>query len=275
MEIIELKNLTKYYGKHLGIENISLTVKKGEMFGFVGPNGSGKSTTIRVLLNLIFKTSGDSFVFGLNTTTDSDKIKMKTGYVPAEVNYYESMNVQDLLLLTLKLAKSNKYQKIDELCQYFELNKKRKIKELSFGNKKKLAVIQALIREPELLILDEPTNGLDPLVSNHLFDLLMELKKMGTTIFLSSHNLTEVEKYCDRVAIIKGGKIILIDEISKIVGKTKNHIRIRTKDHQLLEYDTDQDINVVMKEISQMDIDDVEIRKSTLEEDFLGYYEVK
>lgn len=275
MNIIELNNLTKYYGKHLGIDGVNLSVYQGEIFGFVGPNGSGKSTTIRLLLNLIFKTSGSAHLFGLDTEKNSKEIKRKIGYVPSEVNYYEFMRVEDILILALKLSSNRKTNKIDELCSYFELDKKRFVKELSFGNKKKLALIQALIREPELLILDEPTNGLDPLMQNRLFDLLIKLKEEGKTIFLSSHNLNEVERYCDRVAIIKKGKVILVDQVSKIIKNSKKHILVKTKDNKLIEYDTDKDINELIKELSKMDLLDIEIRNTTLEEDFLEYYEVK
>lgn len=275
MGVIELKNLTKYYGKHLGIEDVNLTIEQGEIFGFVGPNGAGKSTTIRLILNLIFKTSGEAKLFGLDTEKDSKEIKKKIGYVPSEVNYYEFMKVEDILKLTLKLCKCGDKQSIGELCSYFELDKKRVVKELSFGNKKKLAVIQALIRNPELLILDEPTNGLDPLMQNRLFDLLIKLKNEGKTIFLSSHNLNEVERYCDRVAIIKKGKVILVDKVSNIITNSKKHIRVKTNNNEIIEYDTDKDVNEIMKELSSMELLDVEIRNTTLEEDFLEYYEVR
>lgn len=270
--MIETKHLSKYYGKHLGIDDVNLLTEKGEIFGFIGPNGSGKSTTIRLLLNLIYKTDGESYIFGLDTEKKSKEIKRKIGYVPSEVNYYEFMKVRDLLQLTKRFYSFITNNDINELCEFFEIDQKRKIRELSYGNKKKLAIIQAVIRKPELLILDEPTNGLDPFMQLKLFELLQQLKNHGTTIFLSSHNLNEVQKYCDRVAIIKEGKIILVDHIEHIMNQTKRHVRVTTKDGEIKEFESDKNPNEIIKDLSSMDLVDIEIRKSTLEDDFLGYY---
>lgn len=270
--MIETKHLSKYYGKHLGIDDVNLLTEKGEIFGFIGPNGSGKSTTIRLLLNLIYKTAGESYIFGLDTENKSKEIKRKIGYVPSEVNYYEFMKVRDLLQLTKRFYSFITNNDINELCEFFEIDQKRKIRELSYGNKKKLAIIQAVIRKPELLILDEPTNGLDPFMQLKLFELLEQLKNHGTTIFLSSHNLNEVQKYCDRVAIIKEGKIILVDHIDHIMNQTKRHVRVTTKDGEIKEFESDKNPNEILKDLSGMDLVDIEIRKSSLEDDFLGYY---
>lgn len=270
--MIETKHLSKYYGKHLGIDDVNLLTEKGEIFGFIGPNGSGKSTTIRLLLNLIYKTAGESYIFGLDTENKSKEIKRKIGYVPSEVNYYEFMKVRDLLQLTKRFYSFITNNDINELCEFFEIDQKRKIRELSYGNKKKLAIIQAVIRKPELLILDEPTNGLDPFMQLKLFELLQQLKNHGTTIFLSSHNLNEVQKYCDRVAIIKEGKIILVDHIDHIMNQTKRHVRVTTKDGEIKEFESDKNPNEILKDLSGMDLVDIEIRKSSLEDDFLGYY---
>lgn len=270
--MIETKHLSKYYGKHLGIDDVNLLTEKGEIFGFIGPNGSGKSTTIRLLLNLIYKTAGESYIFGLDTEEKSKEIKRKIGYVPSEVNYYEFMKVKDLLQLTKRFYSFITDDDINDLCEFFEIDQKRKIRELSYGNKKKLAIIQAVIRKPELLILDEPTNGLDPFMQLKLFEVLQRLKNHGTTIFLSSHNLNEVQKYCDRVAIIKEGKIILVDQIDHIMNQTKRHVRVTTKDGEIKEFESDKNPNEIIKDLSNMDLVDIEIRKSSLEDDFLGYY---
>jgi ABC-2 type transport system ATP-binding protein len=188
MTVIEINNLTKAYGKKRGISNVNLRVNRGEIFGFIGPNGAGKSTTIKVLLNFIFPSSGEAKILGMDCVTDKK-------------------NVDDT------------YMK--ELCKTFEVELTKNVSELSLGNKKKVAIVQALIHKPKLLILDEPTNGLDPLMQQKLFKTLLKIREEGTTIFLSSHNLTEVEEFCDRVAIIKEGKIIEVRSIEDLLIEEK------------------------------------------------------
>lgn len=215
MAIIDIQNLKKYYGKSCGVEDVTLQVNEGEIYGFIGENGSGKSTTIRVLLNLNFPTSGSVRMLDMDCTKESKKIKEFVSYVPSEVVYYPTMKVRDLLKFALKLSPNGSIEDIERLCNYFDLEQFRLIKDLSLGNRKKVSIIQALIKKPKILILDEPTSGLDPLMQDKLFEVLLKEKASGMTIFLSSHNLSEVEKYCDRVSIIKSGKIVFEKELER------------------------------------------------------------
>ena len=283
--IIEIKNLCKNYGKARGVTKVDLEVYEGETFGFIGPNGAGKSTTIRTMLNFLFPTSGEIKIFGLDVITNSSVIKSEIGYVPAEVNYYDHMKVIDLLNFAASFHSDVDKIRIDYLCNKFELDKNRKINELSFGNKKKVSIIQALLHHPKLLILDEPTNGLDPLMQKKVFEILKEEKDM--TIFLSSHNLAEVEKHCDRVAIIKEGKIVDIKDVSKVnKGSIKKVVITTYKKIKLklngisdmsfanneLQFRYDGDINVLLEELSKYNISDIAILPLTLEDSFIEYY---
>lgn len=231
VNIIETKKLTKYYGKSLGIANVDLEVKEGEIFGFIGPNGAGKSTTIRTILGLIHPTSGSAKIFGLDVTKFGPEINEQVGYLPSEVFYYDDMKVIDLLRYSGSFYKKDKKlieQRIKQLASYLDLDLKRKIDDLSYGNKKKVGIIQGLLHEPKLIILDEPTGGLDPLMQQRFFALLREENKKGVTILFSSHILGEVQKMCDRVAIIKDGKIIKIEKISNLAEDTHKKFKLET-----------------------------------------------
>ena len=213
MNIIDIHHLTKSYGRSRGIDDLSLKVQQGDIFGFIGPNGSGKSTTIRILLNLLFPTSGTATIFGLDVVKDSKKIRQRLGYVPSDANLYDKMRVGEFLKYGGAFySLRNSETRILKLAELFELDLGRKIPELSTGNKKKAAIIQAMVHQPEILILDEPTTGLDPLIQSRFFDLLHEENDQGTTIFFSSHVLSEVQSLCRTVAIVKNGKIIKIFE---------------------------------------------------------------
>lgn len=231
MNIIETKKLTKYYGKTLGIKYLDLSIQQGEIFGFIGPNGAGKSTTIRTLLGLIHPTSGTATIFGKDITKFGPEIKEEIGYLPSEVFYYDNMKVIDLLKYSGSFYKKDSNlisKRIRELAKYLDLDLKKKIDDLSYGNKKKVGIIQGLLHEPKLIILDEPTGGLDPLMQQRFFDLLREENKKGVTILFSSHILNEVQKLCDRVAIIKDGKIIKIDTIRSLAENTHKRFRLET-----------------------------------------------
>lgn len=231
MNIIETKKLTKYYGKTLGILDLDLTIEEGEIFGFIGPNGAGKSTTIRTLLGLIHPTSGSATIFGKDITKFGSEIKQEIGYLPSEVFYYDGMKVIDLLKYSGSFYKKDSKiiaKRIKELAKYLDLDLKKKIDDLSYGNKKKVGIIQGLLHEPKLIILDEPTGGLDPLMQQRFFDLLRLENKKGATILFSSHILNEVQKLCDRVAIIKDGKIIRVDKISTLAENTHKRFKLET-----------------------------------------------
>jgi ABC-2 type transport system ATP-binding protein len=289
MSIIDIKNLTKTYGKSRGVENVNLSVNSGEIFGFIGPNGAGKSTTIKVLLNLIFPTSGEAKIFDLDCVNDTTRIKEDLGYVPSEVRYYDNMKVKDLINYAKSFRKNVDNAYVDELCKLFEVELEKNISELSLGNKKKVAIVQAILHKPKLLVLDEPTNGLDPLIQQKLFNSLLKLKSEGTTIFLSSHNLTEVEEFCDKVAIIKEGKIIEVKSISDFAHKKVKRVTVSLSENindqliaigaenlesngTLITFNYTEDINKLLELLCRFKIQDLIIEEKKLSEVFMSYY---
>ncbi|WP_138203549.1 ABC transporter ATP-binding protein [Haloimpatiens lingqiaonensis] len=291
MNVIEIKNLTKNYGKERGITDVSFNVEQGEIFGFIGPNGAGKSTTIRTLLSLIYPTSGSATVFGKDCVKFASEIKKEIGYVPAEVFYYDNMKVMELLNYSASFYKKDCSKRIKELAQIMNLDLNKRIDELSFGNKKKVGIVQGLLHEPKLIILDEPTSGLDPLMQQKFFNLLKEENKKGATILFSSHILNEVQKLCSRVAIIKEGKIIKIEKISKLKADNYKRFKIETlnnieKDYfnikgvnaldikdEVVSFIFKGDINLIMKKLSEIEISNIWIEEPDLEEIFMHYYE--
>lgn len=230
MNAIEIKNLTKVYGKSRGIQDINISVKEGEIYGFIGPNGAGKSTTIKTLLNFIYSTSGEALIFGMDSVKESEKIKEYIGYVPSEVRYYDDVKVKDIIKYAQSFYPKSNKEYVDRICNELELDMNKKMGELSLGNKKKVAIAQSLINNPKLLILDEPTNGLDPLMQKKLFNILIEEKEKWNTVFLSSHNLVEVQNLCDRVCVIKEGKIVDIIEIEKSKTELKLKVTLSSSD---------------------------------------------
>ena len=229
MNTIELSSLSKFYGNQCGIDSVSFTVKKGEIFGFIGPNGAGKSTTIRTLLGLLKATSGKAEIMGMDISNEGAMIREKIGYLPSEVDYYSEMSSKELLLYHAAMYKvADVENKIQELATYFKLELDRPIDDLSYGNKKKCAIIQSVLHDPEVLILDEPTGGLDPLMQNRFFELLERQNKKGVTIFFSSHVLSEIQRMCDRAAIIRDGKIMAVEDISTLLSKQMKMVRLVT-----------------------------------------------
>ncbi|TCO79808.1 ABC transporter ATP-binding protein [Marinisporobacter balticus] len=290
MNVIETNNLTKSYGKSRGIVDISFSVKEGEIFGFIGPNGSGKSTTIRILLSLIYPTSGSANIFGKDVVAYGSEIKKEIGYLPSEVFYYANMKVIELLKYSASFYKKDCSKRINYLAEIMHLDLNKKIDDLSFGNKKKVGIVQGLLHEPKLIILDEPTSGLDPLMQQKFFDLLKEENKKGATILFSSHILSEVQKLCDRVAIIKEGKIIKLENISALKENNYKRFRIETlskidKNHfnimgvNKLEIKENRvkfifkgNINIIIKKISFIEISNIWIDEPDLEEIFMHHY---
>jgi len=290
MVAIETKGLTKYYGKARGIIDLSFRIEEGEIFGFIGPNGSGKTTTIRLFLSLLFPTSGTGKIFDYDIVKDGPKIKKMVGFVPSEVHYYENMTVKELIEYSTRFYSVPLDLRFNRLVDAFDLDLTRKIDDLSMGNKKKVAVILSLIHKPRLLILDEPTTGLDPLMQNRFFDILKEENEKGTTIFFSSHVLSEVEKLCHKVAIIKEGKIIDEDDIDSLKGKLLSRVTVRLKygaEDILLQtpgiisieknknecsFLYQGEIAVLLRDLSQMPIEKITIAEPDLEEVFMHYY---
>jgi ABC-2 type transport system ATP-binding protein len=290
MGIIEVNHLTKYYGKARGINDISFNVEEGEIFGFIGPNGAGKSTTIRLLLSLIYPTSGSAAIFGKDCVQFGPEIKKDIGYLPSEVFYYDRMKVIDLLKYSASFYPGDHTQRMHELAELMELELNRKIEDLSYGNRKKVGIVQGLLHQPKLLLLDEPTAGLDPLMQRKFFDLIHEENRRGVTVFFSSHILGEVQRLCNRVAIIKEGRIIEIDDIKHLQRDNYKKVQITATDFdsscfdipgvtnlehadRLVRFMFKGDINIIMRKISEKTIIDVTIEEPSLEEIFMHYYE--
>ncbi|MFZ5986191.1 MAG: ABC transporter ATP-binding protein [Bacillota bacterium] len=290
MNAIEIRNLTKYYGKSRGIIDVNLDIKEGEIFGFIGPNGAGKSTTIRTLLAFIFPNSGSARIFGMDCLKDPAKIKMDIGYLPSEVNYYDDMRVKDLLLYSARFYKKDCTRRINELSEIFELDLNKTIDSLSYGNKKKVAIVQSLLHEPKLLILDEPTGGLDPLMQNRFFEVLKEENSKGVTIFFSSHILSEVQKMCNRVAIVKEGRILKVEEIEKLRANNYKKISVEFEhDSDAKSFNTDGMMNTniagksvdflysgkideLLKKLAKVQVENLWVEEPSLEEVFMHYY---
>ena len=217
MVAIEIQKLKKNYGKHIGTRDVSFSVDKGELFGFVGPNGAGKSTTIKALLGFIFAQSGSAFIGGIDAFKNSKEIKKFTGYVPSDVNLYENMRISELLRRNSRFYDVEEHDaEAERLCGLFELDVSKHFHELSSGNKKKASIVCALAPKPDVIIMDEPTNGLDPIMQIKLFTELKKRTAGGATVLLSSHNLAEVQEYCDKVAFIKDGKILAVTDLAEI-----------------------------------------------------------
>jgi ABC-2 type transport system ATP-binding protein len=293
MNVIETKKLTKYYGKSRGIVDVDMTVEEGEIFGFIGPNGAGKSTTIRTLLGLIHPTSGSATIFGEDVTESGPHIRQEVGYLPSEVFYYDDMRAIDLLKYSASFYDRD-HRKIEkrirELAGLLDLDLKKKIDDLSYGNKKKVGIIQGLAHEPKLIILDEPTGGLDPLIQQQFFSLLKEENSKGATILFSSHILGEVQKLCDRVAIIKEGTIIEVEQIKTLLENSTKRFKLETvglPDLSVLNLEGVSAMEVAGNEVTflyrghvndmtralaTLDLTDLLVEEPDLEEIFMHYY---
>ena len=290
MNVIETHNLTKRYGKNRGIENIDMNIGEGEIFGFIGPNGSGKSTLIRTLLNFLYPTNGDGEILELDIVKESKQIKEMVGYVPSEIKYYGKVTVKDMIDYA-KSFKKDSYsdEEIQVLVKDLDIDVNKRMDELSLGNKKKVSILQALIGRPKILILDEPTSGLDPLIQKKLFEILLDIKSSGGTVFFSSHNLSEIESICDRVLVIREGEIVnLIDlklrlqELGRIIEIKGNFSKkfieklsdeVISSQHGSYKIIYRGSIDEFIKAISVYDIEELSVRRENLEDTFIKYYE--
>ncbi len=288
MKAIEISDFSKKFGTSYAVSNMNLSIDVGDIFGFIGPNGAGKSTTIRSLLNFIFPSSGSLKMMGKDCVSQTLEIKKITGYVPSEIRYYNNVKVVDILNYTSRFYPQADKAKMKNLCEVFEVDMNKKMKELSLGNKKKVAIVQALLFNPQLVILDEPTNGLDPLMQDRLLKTLAEENKNGATIFFSSHNLSEVQHFCKKVAVIKSGKIIDVKDINSI-SSNKLRIRISSPNNladiktmkgveyfeanqqgYIIEYTGNPDR--MIKKLAEFNIESIEIVKPGIEQEFTKYY---
>lgn len=287
MEAIQTKKLTKSYGSARGIVNLDLTVHEGEFFGFIGPNGAGKSTTIRTLLGLIYPTSGQASVFGMDVVQEKEKILRQVGYLPSEAFFYSKMRVRDVLKFSADLRKIDCSAEANSLCERLQLDPEKKIDELSFGNRKKAAIICALQSKPDLLILDEPTGGLDPLMQRAFFEILHERNRDGATIFFSSHILSEVQRNCTRAAVIRQGSIIACDRVEAFANAGAKRVTIhgrvdisqlrgikdRREGDGSVSFLYSGEIPVLLQCLSAGQVTDLTVAEPDLEEIFLHFYE--
>ena len=286
MNAIETKNLTKYYGKSRGIVGVDITVEQGDFVGFVGPNASGKSTTIRTLLGLIAPTSGSAKVLGMDIRTDTTEILSRVGYLPSETAFYSGARVRDILEYSARLHKKDCRKEAAALCTRLQLDPSRRISELSLGNRKKVGIVCALQHSPELYILDEPTGGLDPLMQQEFYALLRERNEQGATVFLSSHILSEVSRYCSRAVIIREGRVVASDTVEALGGSDVKRVTLKgadslpqlegisglAQDGQSVSFLYRGDIRRLIQALAQVSFEDVTIVDPPLDEVFMHYY---
>lgn len=287
MEAIRTINLTKYYGKSRGIVDLDLTVNEGDFFGFIGPNGAGKSTTIRALMGLISPTSGEAMIFGRKSSRSGSEPLADIGYMPSEAFFYNNMRVRDIIRFSADLRGRNCRSEAKALCDRLELDTTKKISELSLGNRKKVSIVCALQHNPKLCILDEPTSGLDPLMQREFYSILEERNAQGTTIFLSSHVLSEVQRYCKRAAVIREGRLLISDSTRNLGHTEAKRVSIKgVAEAPTLE--NMRDVNVsgdtvsflysgnpktLLEALADLPLTDVSIAEPDLEEIFMHYYE--
>mgnify|MGYP001202489036 FL=1 len=289
MSIVNVRQLTKTYKNNRGISDLTFSIDESEIFGFIGPNGAGKSTTIRTLLNFVYPTGGSATIFGKDIVKQSKEIRRRVGYLPSEVSYYDDMKVIDLLAYSAKFYGKDAGKRIGELADRFDLDLARKIEDLSFGNRKKVGIVQALLHEPKLLILDEPTSGLDPLVQHTFFDLLREEREKGVTVFFSSHILSEVQKMCDRVAIIKEGRLVQVETVDHLIRNQVKKVTLFLDEPDQATFRLDGivrremtgdaltvyykgDIKALLDAVMTVPFRDIRIEEPSLEEVFMHYY---
>lgn len=286
MEAIRLEKVTKYYGRSRGVIEIDLSVKEGEFFGFIGPNGAGKSTTIRSLVGLIGIDSGRGEIFGKEIGKGKPEILENIGYLPSETLFYPGMKVKDVIKLSAALHRKDCRAEANLLCERLMLDTAKKVEELSFGNRKKIGIVCALQHNPRLCILDEPTSGLDPLMQKEFFSILREKNEKGTTIFLSSHILSEIKNNCSRSAIIREGRIIACDSIENLSQTNTKHVTVKGRvdlsklqgvydlqySGDMMNFLFDGDIGELIALLSKTEISDLTISEPELETIFMNYY---
>ncbi len=287
-EQLRVENLTKYYGKTLGVKNLSLTVNKGEIFGFIGSNGAGKSTTIRCIMNLINKTEGSVYVNGELFTKDKIEIFRKIGYLPSEIQLYDDLTVKEMIDYSASFYKTIDMNYVNFLVERLELDVSKRLEDLSLGNRKKLGIVLCLMHDPELIIMDEATSGLDPLMQEAFYEILQEERDKGKTIFFSSHNLSEVRRLCNRIGIIKEGQLITIDTVDNLTRSNilivtldcdsnqvaeKLGARVISQSGSLIKFIYDGDTDTLISALQGIKISRLLVEEPSLEEIFMHYYQ--
>lgn len=269
---IEIENLTKSYGKRRGVSAVSLRVEAGDIFGFLGPNGAGKSTTIRSMLGMLRFQEGKIRLLGLDAQKQQKEILRRVGYMPSEAMFYPSMRVREVIKFAAQARGMNCDAEAERLCERLEMDREKKIEELSLGNRKKVSIVCAMQHKPQLLILDEPTSGLDPLMQEVFFGLIREANERGTACFLSSHVLSEVRRYCRNVAFIKEGRLICVDAVENLVKSGLRRVKVQEKGQER-EFVYTGDRKALIRQLNDMELEDVLIEEPSLEELFMHYYE--
>lgn len=291
MGVIEISHITKDYGKGRGVFDVSFSVEQGEVLGFLGPNGAGKTTTIRQLMGFIKPDSGALSIMGLDCFKDADRIQQSLGYLPGEIAFIDSMTGMEFIKFVAKMKKMKGMGRAQELMQMFDLDPSGKLKKMSKGMKQKIGIVCGFMQDADILVLDEPTSGLDPLMQNRFVELILSEKKRGKTILMSSHMFEEVERTCDRTAIIREGKLVAVDEIEKLKEGRKKIIEVTFSDEAMAQSfverfsgalkvaDTNRvtvkvsrDIDVFMKKAAEYTVSDLDIRTQSLEEFFMHFY---
>lgn len=284
----EVINLKKLYGPIIGVDDVTFNVREGEIMGFIGPNGAGKTTTLRAIVGLIKPTSGEVAILNESAFKNGWKVRSEVGYAGSDNALIPNLSVKKNLEFVAQV-KGVSMDRVEYLTTKLELNLTRKAKDLSLGNKKKLSIVMALLSAPKLIILDEPTSGLDPLIKQNLFHLLLDEKKRGASILISSHDLTEVQRLCDRVAIIKDGKILAIEEMEQLKTKRLKNVTIETdystplitiagasnvkRDGKLMSFNYNGEMKNLVKYLNTIDVENVEISEASLENIFMHFYE--
>jgi ABC-2 type transport system ATP-binding protein len=291
MPVIETHELTKRYGRARGIERVSMAVERGEVFGFLGPNGAGKTTTIRTLLDLLHPTSGTATIFGLDSRRDSLAIRARLGNLPGDFAYDPRLTGRELVTFLADVRGMDDIGRAGELAERFEADLDRSLGELSRGNRQKVGLVQAAFHDPELLVLDEPSSGLDPLMQEEFLEFVGEERERGHTVFLSSHELDEVQRACDRVAIIREGRLVAVESVEDVTGRSYRHVTIQfagpvdprefrriagvselAQADGRLTFKLAGDVDPVIKAAARHTVNELELSRPTLEEVFLSYY---
>ena len=290
MSVININNLTKDYGNNKGVFDLSFKIEKGEAFGFLGPNGAGKTTTIRHLLGFLNPDKGDCTINGLDCRTQSAEIEKSLGYLPGEIAFLDEMKGIDFLKFLAELKGMKDFTKMDELISFFELDPSGRLKKMSKGMKQKIGIVSAFMDDPDVLILDEPTSGLDPLMQSKFVELVEKEKKAGKTILMSSHSFEEVEKTCDRVGIIKSGRLVTIEEVATLKSSQRKQYIINFTSKEEAEKFSKESFDVkdingrhvtvsitghispLIKVLGEYEVSSFDIKIQSLEDIFMHYY---
>lgn len=269
--VIEIDNLTKNYGKHRGVEDVSFAVGEGDIFGFLGPNGAGKSTTIRSMLGFIRFQSGSIHIFGKDIRKDREEILREVGYMPSETMFYPAMKVKDMIQMAADVRKKDCRKEAEKLCERLQVDADKRISDLSLGNRKKVGIVCAMQHRPRLFVFDEPTSGLDPLMQSEFFKLIQEYVKEGATCMLSTHVLSEIKSYCRNAAIMKEGKLQCVDSVANLTRTNAKRVKL-LRDGRWESYIYEGDLNELLQTLGRQDIEDILIEEPSLDEIFMHFY---